>query len=185
MKNIDDLLPEKNSIIARDLRLNLKRILEESELSKEEGALALLAVSSSEEFKDLIDYSRKLLSECPEITPEMVQEAAESAAIMGMLNMYYRFRHMIQSGQGDDVYSLYNTAGLRMTSLAKPKLGKERFEMLAFAISILNGCESCINAHEKMLREMATDSKKIHDLARMAATVKGLKTLSALQAEPV
>lgn len=180
MENLDQLLPEKNSSIARDLRLNLKRTLEDSSLSRDEAALTLLAVATSVDDRTLADYARKLLSESAEITPEMTNEAAESAAIMGMLNMYYRFRHMISSGQGSDISDLYKTAGLRMTALARPALGKERFEMLAFAVSVLNGCESCINAHEKVLRDVGIDSAKIHDLARMAAIVKGLKALSTI-----
>src|SRR5256885_684523 len=99
---LDSVLPARDSAAAKDLRLNLQRLLE---------------------------------------------EASDSAAIMGMLNVYYRFRHMV--AKNDD----YRTVGLRMTALAKPLLGKERFEMLAFAVSVLNGCESCIRSHEEVLRQ--------------------------------
>jgi len=73
----------------------------------------------------------------------------------------------------------YRIAGLRMTSLARPSLGKERFEMLAFAVSVLNGCESCIRSHEEVLRNAGLSADKIHDLARLASVVKALRTLSA------
>jgi len=64
-----------------------------------------------------------------------------------------------------------------MTSLARPVLGKERFEMLALTISVINGCEACTRAHEKTLREAGISIEKIHDLARLAAVAKGLKAL--------
>src|SRR6185369_15015062 len=101
------------------------------------------------------------------LPPEHIQEAAESAAIMGMLNTYYRFRYMV--GKDDD----YRTAGLRMTSLARPAIGKEGFEMLALAVSIVNGCQSCVKSHEQVLRDAGVSADKIHDLARMGSVVKG------------
>ena len=91
---------------------------------------------------------------------------------MGMLNTYYRFRHFLGSPEE------YRVAGLRMTALAKPLLGKQRFEMLAFAVSVINGCESCVRAHEKALRDGGVLPEKVHDLAKLSAVLKGLRTLS-------
>ena len=169
--DIDAVLPPTNSSIARDLKLNLSRFLEEGALSRVEALLTLLALATSVQDAALAGFARVQLEQF-DVTAEQVQEAAESAAIMGMLNTYYRFRHMI----GKPDYA--NGAGLRMTSLAKPALGKERFEMLALAVSVLNGCENCIRAHEQTLRDAGVGADKVHDLARLAATVKGLSTIS-------
>lgn len=170
-QELDAVLPAPPSTIARDLRLNLKRVLEDGALAREEALLALLAVAASLHDERLSAYARQQL-EALGISREETQEAAESAAIMGMLNVYYRFRHML--GNDDE----YRSAGLRMTALARPALGRERFEMLAFAVSVVNGCASCIRSHEKALREAGVTVDKIHDLARLAAVVKGLNTLS-------
>jgi alkyl hydroperoxide reductase subunit D len=177
IENLDELFPEKTSAIARDLRLNLKRMTEESALDRTDAALALLACATSVNDPTLCAYARKQLTAL-EIPAEQIAEAAESAAIMGMLNIYYRFRHFVSHGQGEAAVEPYKTAGLRMTALARPTLGKERFEMLAFAVSCINGCENCVNAHERTLREHGTDPAKIHDLARIAAIVKGIETLA-------
>lgn len=106
-----------------------------------------------------------------DLSAAQLQEALESAAIVAMLNIYYRFQHMV------DKPTDYAQAALRMTALAKPNLGKARFEMLAFAVSVINGCEKCIGAHEQVLRDHAVSIEKIHDLARLAAIVKGVKML--------
>jgi lipoyl-dependent peroxiredoxin subunit D len=177
IENLDELLPEKTSAIARDLRLNLKRMTEESALERTDAALALLACATSVNDPTLCAYSRKLLTAL-EVPADQITEAAESAAIMGMLNVYYRFRHFISHGQGEAAIEPYKAAGLRMTALARPALGKARFEMLAFAVSCINGCENCVNAHENALREHGVDTAKIHDLARIAAVVKGLEALA-------
>lgn len=170
--DLDTALPSQSTTIARDLKLNLKRLLDDGALGEENATLALLALATSTGDSVLAGYARGRLAEL-DVGAEQIQEAAESAAIMGMLNVYYRFRHML--GNDDE----YRAASLRMTALARPALGKERFEMLAFAVSVMNGCESCIRSHEKALRDAGVGVDAVHDLARLAAVVKGLRALSA------
>jgi lipoyl-dependent peroxiredoxin subunit D len=168
---IDALLEPYPGVIARDLKLNFTRLLQDGALTAEEALLATLAVATSLNYGELAHYGRLQLAQAG-LPEEQIQEAAESAAIMGMLNTYYRFRHFL--GSPED----YRVAGLRMTALTKPLLGKERFEMLAFAVSVINGCESCVRSHEKSLRDAGTAPDKVHDLAKLAAVLKGLQTLS-------
>jgi alkyl hydroperoxide reductase subunit D len=167
----DPYFEHRSTTVARDLRLNLQKLLEGSALSPTEALFTLLATATATENGPLVSHAREKLA-AHGIEPEQIQEAAESAAIMGMLNTYYRFRYMVD--KDDD----YKAAGLRMTSLAKPAMGKELFEMLALAVSIVNGCQSCVKSHEQVLRDAGVTADKIHDLARMAAVVKGIKALS-------
>lgn len=168
----DALLENYDSTIARDLKLNLKRLLSEGALEPAESLPALLATATSAGSQRLADLARDELN-ARDFTTEQIRESAEVAAIMGMLNMYYRTRHMLHNDTD------YRTAGLRMTALAKPILGRERFEMLAFAVSVLNGCETCLRSHEHALREAGVTVEKTHDLIRLAAVVKGLSALIA------
>jgi lipoyl-dependent peroxiredoxin subunit D len=171
LDELKGLYPESwTSTVSRDLRLNLQRLLTESSLEKGEGLSVLLALATAAGDKTLSDFARMQLK-AGAASDEEIRESAEAAAIMGMLNTYYRFKSHIENR--DD----YPSAGLRMTSLAKPHLGKTRFEMLAFAVSVLNGCHSCINAHEKVLRDEGIALDKVHDLARLAAVVKGLAAM--------
>lgn len=167
---LDSVLPSGETSIVRDLKLNFKRLFMEGALSQEEALLTLLAVSTSVQNEKLMSYSKSQLEQLG-VPRAHVQEAVECASIMAMLNMYYRFRHLV--GKEED----YRTAGLRMTALAKPVLGKERFEMLAFAVSVINGCESCVRSHEQVLRDAGVSADKVHDLARFAAVVRGIDSL--------
>jgi alkyl hydroperoxide reductase subunit D len=160
----------QGTLIARDLGLNLSRILEDGSLKPEDSNLVLLATATATGNAELAAQARTELSRLG-FSPEQIQEAAESAALMGMLNTYYRFRHIIANDAD------YGPARLRMQSLISPVLGKERFEMLAFAVSIINGCESCIRSHEAVLRKSGMDVTGLHDVARLAAVVKGLEVL--------
>lgn len=172
-------LKEAQTVIHRDLKLNLEKILEgQGALSSEDAHLALAALATALGDDALQRLALNYL-EKQGFSPEEIQEACEAAAIMGMLNTYYKFRYMLKSAQGSE--GKYQRTGLRMNSLAKPVLGKSRFEMLAFAVSVLNGCESCINSHEKVLLEHQLEEEKIHDLARLAAIAKGTHTLAFAQ----
>jgi alkyl hydroperoxide reductase subunit D len=170
MLQIESIFKGRESIISRDLKLNLTRLLQESQLPKEEALLVTLAVAQATGAHQLRDAVEAEL-EKGELTKEQITEASESAALMAMLNTYYRFKHMVN--KNDD----YRQAGLRMTALAKPQLGKERFEMLALAVSIINGCETCIKAHEDVLRQSGFTADKIHDVARLTSVVKAISVL--------
>ena len=172
---LDQLFEERETAVARDLKLNLKKLLGGASLDATEAPLALLALASASgpAAGPLATYAREALA-ARDLTREQIREAAESAAIMTLLNGYYKFRGMIANDED------YGGAGLRMTALASPGLGKERFEMLAFAVSCLNGCQSCIRSHEKVLRDAGVPPAKLHDLARLAATVRATTTLLTL-----
>ena len=68
-----------------------------------------------------------------------------------------------------------------MTSLANPQLGKKRFEMLCLAVSIINGCDSCTKAHEAAVRREGLSVDQVHDVARIAAIVKGIESLEVIE----
>lgn len=177
--NAIDLLSQELSTpetkIRKDLKLNFKAVAERAALSKAEMGLALIGLGQSLKDSKLREIGQSFLSESGEtFTEEQIQEAHESAAIMGMLNMYYRFRHFLKENGSEEPYK--NT-GLRMMSLSTPALGKERFEMLAFAISVLNGCEMCVASHEKALVGHGVSTDKIHELARLASLAKAFNAL--------
>lgn len=172
---IDQLFANHDTKVARDLKLNLKNLVSKSTLTAAESALLLKGLAGSTGFRPLSEIGDLLIAESGEsFSPEQLQEARESAAIMGMLNVYYRFRHFMDE-HGEN--SHYSTTGLRMMSLSAPALGKARFELLAFAHSVVNGCQKCVTSHEKSLVELGTAPDKIHDTARLAAVCSGLKLL--------
>lgn len=173
LTEFDSLYADHQSTVARDLKINFKRIIEDSSLSREEAAMATLALARSLDFRELATASRTALK-LEGVESSQIQDVEESAAIMGMLNIYYRFRHFLEKAGSDSEYGM---ARLRMQSLANPQIGKARFEMLSFAVSIINGCEKCISSHEKALRDLGEPVEKLHDLARLAATLKGLQSL--------
>lgn len=166
---------EPKSSVQRDLYLNLSKILQDSPLDETTRYFVLLSLGRSLDHPTVEKFAKAELTRL-DISEELQREAQESAAIMGMLNTYYKFKGYLSETVAGD----YQRAGLRMQSLAKPHVGKEIFEMMSFAVSVVNGCPNCIVSHEKALRDLGVEPEKIHDLARMAAVVKGLTTLPSV-----
>jgi alkyl hydroperoxide reductase subunit D len=86
---------------------------------------------------------------------------------MAMNNVYYRFRHMI----GKPSYGTM-PARLRMNRLAQPVTSKVDFELFSLAVSAINGCEMCLQAHERAVLEGGLDETHVHDAVRIAATIQ-------------
>lgn len=170
---------EANTSIVRDLSLNFKKIMTDSPLSEEERLLALASIASTLHLDGIMQFCTAELNALG-VSDERITEAFESAAIMGMLNTYYKFKGFLDA----ETLQNYSRTGLRMQSLMKPVNGKEIFEMMSFAVSVVNGCPTCVASHEKALVQIGTDREKIHELARLAAVMKGLSHASKYTNSP-
>jgi alkyl hydroperoxide reductase subunit D len=58
-----------------------------------------------------------------------------------------------------------------MNALAKPGLEKADFELWSLAVSAVNGCGLCLEAHEKVLREHGIAREAIQAAVRIAAVI--------------
>jgi alkyl hydroperoxide reductase subunit D len=169
-REIDALFEGKDTSIGRDLKLNLKRFLLSGALSPKDAFLTTLATAKAGGLTVMTRIARDFLVRSGTKEDE-IREAEESGALLGMLNTYYRFRKTVVNSD------TYGPAGLRMNVFMNSVLGKGRFEMLAFALSVMNGCESCMRSHEEFLRNEGTDNEQLHDLVRIASLMAGLKVL--------
>lgn len=96
--------------------------------------------------------------------------------------MNYRFRHMV----GKPIYG-EKPAGLRMNRLMQPATNRTDLELMALAVSAINGCEMCERAHEKTVTDGGLTPDHVNDAVRIAATIyaaavaleAGVETVSA------
>ena len=159
-----DALAAEISEPARDIKLNLQAVLAPGSLTPEQrwGVAIACAVASRNvrlQVAVIADARR-------EVAPAVVEDAVAAAAIMGMNNVYYRFRHMIGKPSYGD-----RPARLRMNRLVKPAGKKVDFELYALAASAVGGCESCMRAHERVVVEGGLTEEQVHDAVRIAATI--------------
>ena len=108
----------------------------------------------------------------------VIEDALAAAALMAMNNVYYRFRHMVEKPAYAE-----RPARLRMTRLARPATNKTDFELFCLAVSAINGCESCVRAHEKVVVEGGLSEDQVHDSVRIAAVIHAAAVALELQLE--
>lgn len=162
VNTLRESLPEA----ARDLRLNLQSVLEGGSLTPAQRWGTAVACAYTTGAPRLIEA---VVEDAAAYVDEAVlEDARAAAAIMGMNNVYYRFRHLV----GKPEYS-QKPARLRMNAMAKPRGNKLDFELFCLAVSAINACEVCIQSHEKVLREGGISDEHIHDAVRIAATLQG------------
>lgn len=149
---------------ARDIKLNLQSVLQPGALTPAQRwgvAIASAVTSRNARLRDAIIADARA-----EATAEVIDDAFAAAALMGMNNVYYRFRHMI----GKPSYSQM-PARLRMQRIAKPATSKPDFELFCLAVSAINGCEMCMRSHEAVVLEGGITEEQVHDAIRIAATI--------------
>ena len=99
-------------------------------------------------------------------TEEEIAEAVGCASLLASNNIFYRFRHFTQKEKYGQI-----PARIRMQIMVKPVTGKEFFELLSLAVSAVNGCEMCVNAHEDSLIKLGATEERIFDAVRIASLV--------------
>ena len=151
---------------ARDIRLNLQAVLAPGSLTPEQrwGVAIACAVAS----RNVRLQVAVIADARNEVGPAVVEDAIAAAAIMGMNNVFYRFRHMIGKPSYGD-----RPARLRMNRLVKPAGNKVDFELYALAASAVGGCESCMRSHERVVLEGGLTEEQVHEAIRIAATIHG------------
>lgn len=162
-------LPDAFPETAKDLKLNLETVLGEGSLTEAQRLGVALASAAALRSVPLRDA---LLARTTALAGEAVaQDALAVAALMGMNNVYYRFRHLV----GKESYAQLSPR-LRMNRLNKPLGSKVDCELFSLAVSAVNACETCIQAHERALRDAGVTEAQIHDAVRIAAVMAGSAT---------
>jgi alkyl hydroperoxide reductase subunit D len=64
-----------------------------------------------------------------------------------------------------------------MSIMMNPVFGKEFFELMSLAVSALNGCEMCVNAHEASLLKLGTSENRIFDTIKLTAIVRSFTSI--------
>ncbi|MCU0839498.1 MAG: carboxymuconolactone decarboxylase family protein [Rhodospirillales bacterium] len=161
---------------AKDLKLNLASLATEAALTDQQRAGTFVASALATGHPIVI---AAVLGEfSPTLSPAALTAARAAAAIMAMNNVYYRFVHLASA---PDYKSL--PAKLRMNVIGRPGVEKVDFELWSLAVSAINGCGMCIDAHEQVLRQAGVGVEAIQASVRIAAVVNAVAaTLAAEQA---
>jgi alkyl hydroperoxide reductase subunit D len=131
--NIPGYVPSQNALallqaesrFIKDIKINTSNVLNNSQnLNRKEALLLAFAVAVNEKF-DLLKTSFAELAKKEGATDAEMAEVIACTSLMNTNNVFYRFRHFMHK----DFYN-NQPAGIKMTIMANPVLGKEFFELL-------------------------------------------------------
>jgi len=152
---------------AKDLKLNLGSLANEDDLNDQQkwGTFLACALASRNEtvITNINAAAEKYLSD------GALNAAKAAASIMAMNNIYYRFAHIATS---NDYMTM--PAKLRMNVIGNPGVDKIDFELWSLAVSAINGCGMCIDAHEKQLLDSGISKTQIQTAVRIASTIHAI-----------
>lgn len=149
----------------KDLKLNFNSTLTSEHLTEKECGLLGLSVAVNNQNAILISFYKNYAVKF-NATQDELAEAVSCASLLASNNVFYRFRHFSQKEKYSQI-----PARIRMQLMVKPIISKEFFELMSLAISAVNGCEMCVNAHEDSLIKLNTKEERIFDAVRLASLV--------------
>jgi alkyl hydroperoxide reductase subunit D len=165
---------------ANDLRLNISSVFSQPELTLQQAWGT--AVATAHALRNEALY-RAVVSEAEtHLTPEALEAAKTAAAVMGISNIYFRFQHL----SGNEKYAKI-PARLRLNASRTRGSSPLDFELWCTAVSAVNGCGSCIVAHQNKLLKKGVSAETILASIRIASVLHAvaavLEAESALTAE--
>ena len=159
-----DALREMIPAYAKDISLNLSSLANETVLNDQQKWGSFLASAHAIGVGPVVKLIEAQAATV--MTPEAMNAAKAAAAIMGMNNIYYRSLHLMKNQE-------YATlpARLRMNVIANPGVDKLDFELWCTAVSAINGCGACLDAHEAELKKHGVANTQIQATLRIGAVV--------------
>ncbi|GLH77559.1 alkyl hydroperoxide reductase AhpD [Bradyrhizobium sp. SSBR45G] len=163
IEQLKDQIPD----FAKDVRLNLSSMASDETLSAQAKYGLFIACAIATRNPTVTAALESVAA--AHLSPAALAAAKSAAAIMAMNNVYYRFVHLASNKE-------YATmpARLRMNVIANPGVDKADFELWSLAVSAINGCGTCIDAHEKVLQDAGVPATSIQTAVRFAAIIQSV-----------
>jgi alkyl hydroperoxide reductase subunit D len=170
LQALRDRLPD----YAKDIKLNLGALASEQVLNEKQKAGTFIASALGARNPEV---AAAVIAEfAPRLDAKELAAAKAAAAVMGMNNVYYRFLHLVDN----DEYGKL-PAKLRMNAIASHGIHRADFELWSLAVSAINGCGMCLEAHERAVRKEGITAEQVQAAVRIAAVVNA--TAAVLDAE--
>ncbi|MEJ4112375.1 carboxymuconolactone decarboxylase family protein [Corynebacterium kroppenstedtii] len=162
LNNLKEGLPD----YAKDLKLNLGTLSRSTELSEQQLWGTLLATAAATRNDTVMSEIAEEASQ--HLSTEYIDAAYGAASIMAMNNVAYRAKSFL----GPDYAQI--RMGLRMNIINKSGIDKVDFELMALAVSTINGCHDCTKAHEKTVISEGLTKEQVFEAIKIAATLQGV-----------
>ena len=166
LEKVAELIPD----YAKDLRLNLTSLLRQTELTEQQfwGSMVTCAMAC----RNGILVEEILPEAATHLSPDAFAAAKSAAAVMGMNNIFFRFGHLSSNEK-------YRTmpSKLRMNVIRTHGANPVDFELWCLAASAVNGCGTCVDSHEQVVREKGISEEAVLAAVRVASILHGVATV--------
>lgn len=171
IENIKNAIPD----YAKDIKLNVSGLVNEETLTPQQFWGTMLACAMAGGNESVI--ANVAADAAQNLTPEAMTAAKAAASIMAMNNVYYKFVGMSANPE-------YKTmpAKLRMNVIGNPGVDKGDFELWSLAVSAMNGCKFCVDAHENQLKAHNIDAGKVQTAVRIASVMAAASAVLTAEA---
>ncbi len=161
LEQLRDQLPD----FAKDIKLNLGTVLSETgapELSRNQIFGIALASAYATRNQAVINA----IAGEGGLSDAEANAAKAAATVMAMNNVYYRFVHLVHDKEFGAM-----PAKLRMNIIGNPGIEKHDFELYSLAVSAINGCGMCMEAHVQEAVKAGLSKVAVQSTIRVAAVV--------------
>lgn len=163
-----DLLIDNLPPAAKDLKLNFSSLVRNNtELTPQQLWGTAIACAIATRAPQLT--AAVLEAAAAHLAPQAIEAAQSAAAVMSMNNIFYRFHHL----SSNEKYATM-PARLRMNSLRGHGVDALDFELWCLAVSAVNGCGKCVDAHERVVREKGASEELILAAVRVASVIHAI-----------
>ncbi len=152
---------------AKDIKLNLGHVLTEegaSDLKQKQIYGIALASAYTTKHKGLIKAISVEVSAI--LSAEDIHAVKAAVTIMAMNNVYYRFTHLVSDKEFARL-----PAKLRMNVIGSPGIAKVDFELMSLAVSAINGCGMCMDAHVHEVIKAGVSKVGVQSVIRIASVI--------------
>lgn len=166
LEKVAEVIPD----YAKDLRLNLTSLLRQTELTEQQfwGTMVTCAMAC----RNGVLIEELLPEASSHLSPDAFAAAKAAAAVMGMNNIFFRFGHLSSNEK-------YRTmpSKLRMNVIRTHGANPVDFELWCLAASAVNGCGTCVDSHEQVVREKGISEEAVLAAVRVASILHGIATV--------
>lgn len=172
------ILREQMPEYAKDTKLNLGKWVSGDEVEgltlNQTYGIALASAYATKSPQVIAAVSSQVVDT---LSAAEINAAKAAATIMAMNNVYYRFVHLVSD---KDYMSM--PANLRMNVIGNPGIEKVDFELYSLAVSAINGCGMCIDAHVREVANAGISKQAIQSSIRIAAVLSAAAQAMVIEA---
>ncbi len=153
---------------AKDLKLNYSSLVRNNtELTAQQlwGTVVATAIAT----RSASLTAAVLEAAAGQLSAQALEAARSAAAVMGMNNILYRFHHLSSNPR----YAAM-PARLRMNGLRGHGVEDVDLELWSLAVSAVNGCGKCVDAHERVVREKGATEETVMAVVRVSAVIHAI-----------